>query len=149
MSIRDICTEHVVTIEPDATAAEAAKRMRNRHVGDLVVVETVGGRRRPIGVLTDRDLVIGIIAKSVDAADVRVSELVTEKLATIGENDDLPAAITAMRAHGIRRLPVVSSGGEPVGVLTLDDAIDALSANLASLATVMRRQPDEERKRRT
>lgn len=148
MTIRDLCTDYVATVEPDASALEAARRMREHHVGDLIVVQANEHGRRPIGVVTDRDLVVGVMAKSVDPSQVRVSELIGEGVATIREDADLSAGIAKMRANGFRRLPVVSSFGELVGVLTLDDAIDALSAQLASLATITRRQPAEERRRR-
>ena len=122
--------------------------MRKHHVGDLVVVERMDGKRRPIGVVTDRDLVVTVMAKGVDPTVINVSELMGPEVATVAEGDELEAAIERMRAFGYRRMPVVSGGGELVGVVTLDDAFDALTAQLCSLAAVTRRQPAAERKRR-
>ena len=148
MKIHEVCTEEVVTCEASATAAEAARSMREHHVGDLVVVEHVHGRKLPIGIVTDRDLVVSVMAKDVDPAGVRVDELIAPGIATVAADDHLDAGIGKMRAFGFRRMPVVSSTGELVGMVTLDDAIDALTAQLCSLTAVTRRQPAEERKRR-
>jgi CBS domain-containing protein len=127
MNIGDICRRQVVTAAPDAALVHAAQLMRAHHVGSVVVVDE---RRRPVGIVTDRDIVIEVVAAGVDAASVKVGEVMSTHPATALEDEDLSQALKAMRDHGIRRLPVVAPAGELVGIVALDDLLSSLATSL-------------------
>jgi len=148
MTVGEICNREVVVVEKEADAREAARLMREFHVGDLVVVERHGEVNIPLGVLTDRDLVIEVLAREVDPAAVTVMDLLGGALVTASEEESLIDGLQRMRASGIRRLPVVSSGGGLVGILTMDDVLDLLSEELADVVTLITRQPQKERQQR-
>lgn len=116
MLIRDIMTEAVVTAAPEATVREVAGLMRDRNVGSVVLVD---GSGRPVGMATDRDLTIDVLADGA-SADIAVSECATAPVVT-GESDmELDEAAALMVSHKIRRLPVLE-GGQLAGIVTLDD----------------------------
>ena len=85
--------------------------MREHHVGGLVVVKEKSGKRVPVGIVTDRDLVIEVIAEGVDMGDISVGDIMSDQLVTAREGDDLLETIKMMRARGIRRLPVIDDDG--------------------------------------
>ncbi|GIK88524.1 MAG: hypothetical protein BroJett026_40050 [Betaproteobacteria bacterium] len=120
--------------ERDMELAEAARLMREHHVGTLVVVEDAPKGRVPVGMLTDRDIAVGILAGGVDPRSLRVGEVMTEKPVTIRESDDVLDALRMMRSRGVRRLPVTDEGGVLVGILSLDDLLEAVAEQLAELA---------------
>ena len=111
MSIGEICNRETVFTTKDSSISQAAQLMREQHVGDLVVVEEKGGRRIPVGILTDRDLVIEILAKDVDMNTVTVGDVMSNELLTARESDGLYETLQRMRAKGVRRVPVVDAGG--------------------------------------
>jgi CBS domain-containing protein len=116
MLIRDIMTEAVVTAAPEATVREVAGLMRDRNVGSVVLVD---GSGRPVGMATDRDLTIDVLAEGA-SADTGVGEYATAPVVT-GESDmELDEAAALMVSHKIRRLPVLE-GGQLAGIVTLDD----------------------------
>lgn len=111
MRIGDVCTRNVVYCGARASSLEVAQIMRNSHVGDVVVVEQSNGERVPIGIVTDRDLVIEVLAKEIDPADIRAGDLMSAELVTAGENETVYEVITRMRAKGVRRIPIVNEHG--------------------------------------
>lgn len=116
MLIRDIMTETVVTAAPEATVREVAGLMRDRNVGSVVLVD---GSGRPVGMATDRDLTIDVLAEGA-SADTSVGDCATAPVVT-GESDmELDEAAALMVSHKIRRLPVLE-GGQLAGIVTLDD----------------------------
>ena len=134
MPISEICNREVVIVQPDDTALEAARLMRQHHVGDVVVVEDKGGVRIPVGVVTDRDLVVEIMAPELDPATITVGDIMVPGLATVKEDTGMFEAIEYMRARGVRRLPVVNDGGALLDILPLDDLLELLSEELLALA---------------
>ncbi len=134
MRAGELCTRIVVFAERDMELAEAARLMREHHVGTLVVVEDAPKGRVPVGMLTDRDIAVGILAGGVDPRSLRVGEVMTEKPVTIRESDDVLDALRMMRSRGVRRLPVTGEGGVLVGILSLDDLLEAVAEQLAELA---------------
>jgi CBS domain-containing protein len=112
MKVDMICQRAVITIHKSASVLEAARRMREHHVGDLVVVETKEGSRVPVGILTDRDLVVQVLAMEVaEIENLQVGDLLTDDLITITADAAPHLAMTRMRAEGVRRLPVVDTSG--------------------------------------
>ena len=130
MKAGEFCNREVVVIEKDASVGEAAALMRKFHVGSVVVVDAVSGGRRPVGVLTDRDIVIEFITQELSPADVAVGDAVGFDLATVDEDTGLYETIELMRDHGVRRVPVVDKDGGLVGLFASDDALELLTEQL-------------------
>ncbi|MGR8934690.1 MAG: CBS domain-containing protein [Gammaproteobacteria bacterium] len=148
MSIGTICNREVVIVGKNDTLLEAAQLMRDYHVGDVVVVEERDGRRYPLGVLTDRDIVIELIAKDVATDAVMVGDVVGVAVALAREDDDIGETIKFMRQKGVRRLPVVDGLGALIGIVTLDDLIDIIAEQMQDLAALIGKQQSIEKKYR-
>ena len=135
MHIRALCNTNVVTVSQSEELMTAAALMRDRHVGYLVVAESMpGGAVKPIGVLTDRDIVVGILAMSVDPKSLRVGDVMTQRLVMVEASKSLEDALRMMRRDGVRRVPVIGHSGELVGVLSLDDIVEYLAKQLAEVS---------------
>jgi len=144
MPIGEICNREVIIVQRDESVLQAAKLMRQHHVGDVVVVEERGGRRVPVGIVTDRDLVVEIIAPELDSTVITVGDITAMELATVKENNGVFEAIQYMRSKGVRRLPVVDDGGGLVGIVTLDDLLGLLADELGALARLVDREQKNE-----
>jgi len=144
MPISEICNREVVIVQRHNTILEAAQLMRQHHVGDVVVVEERGGVRVPVGIVTDRDLVVEIMAPAIDQTVITVGDIMMTELATVKENAGLSETIEYMRAKGVRRVPVVDRGGGLVGILTLDDLLELLAEELLALAKLVRHEQKKE-----
>ena len=140
MRIGEICTRSVVTCGRDASALELAQLMRNHHVGDVIVVDEHEGKLTPVGVVTDRDLVVEVVAKSVNPDLLRAGDLIANELVTAFESELVHDAIWHMRSKCIRRLPVVDANNHLLGVLTADDLTEFLAGELTELARIVPRQ---------
>jgi CBS domain-containing protein len=148
MTVSSVCNYNVATIDADADVLQAAVLMRQEHVGDLIVTEQRHGVTVPVGVVTDRDIVVGIVAKNIQASEVRVGDTIRGKLVTVHEDNGVAYALREMRRAGVRRVPVVNTKDELVGVLSVDDAIDHLATQLNDIAGTIRFQQDLESKQR-
>ncbi len=148
MTIGELCNREVVVVNRGETALEAARLMRQHHVGDVVVVEDKDNGKVPAGILTDRDIVIELVAEQVDPESVTVEEVMSDQLLTVNESDELLDTIEQMRIKGVRRVPVVGKDGELVGILTLDDVLDVLAEALKGLALLTGREQRRERETR-
>ena len=149
MKLKDICVLDAVTCLPSATVAEAARLMRQKHVGDLIVIDDADEEKEPIGIVTDRDIVIEVLALSRDPAAVKVSEIMSTHLVIASASEDMSAALERMRSQGVRRVPVVDDNGLIVGIITLDDLLKAHAEQAQALAhVVMNAQTKESRSRR-
>lgn len=148
MTVSSVCNYNVATIEADADVLRAALLMREEHVGDLIVTDQRDGRSVPIGVITDRDIVVGVVAKHVDPEGVRVGDTLRGGLVTVHEDNGIGFALREMRRAGVRRVPVVNARDELVGVLSIDDVIDHLASQLADIAGTIRFQQDLESRQR-
>ena len=140
MNVGDLCQKEVVTVRPFDELVTAARLMREKHVGYLVVVEPAfkEGTFVSEGVLTDRDMVVSVMARETDPSSLRVGDIMTRNPVLVEASDSLPVALERMRRIGVRRLPVVGDQGQLVGVLSLDDVIDALVAQLQDVAGSIR-----------
>jgi CBS domain-containing protein len=149
MIVGDVCTRDVVTVRPTDTVLAVAKIMRDRHVGAVVVADDDSTRRRPIGILTDRDIVVGIVAQAPDKiAQLLVTDVFTSELLTINSTDTVEAALDIMRDRGIRRLPVTDFEGGLRGIVTFDDVVSVLAKRLTDLAQVVGRERRREERLR-
>ena len=144
MPISEICNREVIVVQPNDTILEAAKLMRQHHVGDVLVVEDRGGVRVPVGIVTDRDLVVEIMAPELDQMVITVGDIMVPDLVTVKENTGVFEAIQYMRAKGVRRLPVVDGSGGLVGILTLDDLLELLAEELLALARLVKHEQKKE-----
>lgn len=144
MPIGEICTREVVVVDKHASIKEAAQLMRRYHVGDIIVVEEKGGKRIPVGILTDRDIVIEIFAEEVDPEKVTVADVMSFELATVREQDGIWETIEFMHSKGVRRLPVLAADGSLAGIVTVDDLLELLSGELNALSGIVKREQVKE-----
>ena len=142
MKVGDICGRNVVTVREFDELTAAAQLMREKHIGYLVVVEpnVADGTLVPAGVLTDRDIVVGIVAKGTDPRTLRVGEVMTREPLLAQEDSGVSSAVRRMREIGVRRMPVVGRAGQLVGVLSLDDVLDAFAEELMDVARSIRHE---------
>ncbi|MEJ2089080.1 MAG: CBS domain-containing protein [Gammaproteobacteria bacterium] len=147
MSVGRVCNREVVIASPATSVADAAALMREHHVGDLVIVEE-SEVRRPVGLVTDRDIVVEIVAQGLDPKSVAIGDLMTRELETVAEDMDFWDALGHMRRHGVRRLPVVNASGGLEGILTLDDVMELTSEMLTGLVSLVSTEMDRERSTR-
>ena len=140
MSIGKFCNRNVVCATRSTTIAAAAALMRKSHVGNVVLVDESAGGRRPVGIVTDRDIVIEVVAAGLDPAQVALSEVALRPLVTIGESASHGEAVRAMAAQGVRRLPVIDGDGNLFGIITLDDLLRQLALPLAELSELAVRE---------
>lgn len=148
MTAGELCSRIVVFAERGMGLVEAANLMREHHVGSLVVIEETPKGRVPVGMLTDRDIAVGILAKGVDARTLRVGEVMSADIATVREQDDVLDALRQMRARGVRRLPVTDAAGVLVGILSIDDVLEVIAEQLAHLARAIASERAHEAKAR-
>ena len=144
MPVGEICNREVVVAERTTTIVEAARLMRRYHVGDLVVGDGVQDRRVPVGMVTDRDLVVEVIAREQPFASCTVSAVMSATVVCVPETAGVIEAIQLMRSHGVRRVPVVDAGGALVGILAADDLLDLLAEELSALARIAPRGQERE-----
>jgi CBS domain-containing protein len=149
MLLKDACTANVVCCGPQTTVLQAASLMRHRHVGDLVVVDDPDNEGIPLGVVTDRDIVVEVLGNGLDPAKTTVGSLMRTPVVIAQESEDTTQVIERMHAHGVRRLPVVANEGEVVGIITLNDLLRVFVADANSLLGIMSKgQINEQRSRR-
>ena len=144
MPVGEICNRDVVVAERTLSAREAAQLMRSRHVGDLVVVEEADGRTHPVGIVTDRDIVVEVVAAGVNPDALTVADLIGPELITVSESEGVYEAFFYMRSKGVRRMPVVDREGGLVGIVTLDDLLSLLAEEMSELAKLVSRERQRE-----
>ena len=134
--VKDVMTAGVVAVRPDASLVEAAQLMRTQNIGDVVVAEG----QDVIGVLTDRDITVRTVAEGIDPMTVSARTACTPNPVTVTPDDRVATAVTLMREHAVRRLPVVENG-LPVGMVSLGDVAEAEDP-ASALADISRAEPD-------
>ena len=144
MSIIDICKRDVVTLGRDDTVSQAAKLMRQQHVGDVLVTAKKHGKLEPIGIVTDRDIVIEIIAPGLDPNVITVGDIMQPNLFTAKEDAGVFDCIKLMTSKGVRRLPVIKKDGALAGIITLDDLFLMMAKEFCSFAKLLTKQQKNE-----
>jgi CBS domain-containing protein len=139
MSIGEICTREVVVTSANTGIDKAAELMRRHHVGDLVVVQESGDGQIPLGIITDRDIVVEVVAAGLDPKALTVGEIMAQELVTGREDDGILDTLQIMRTKGVRRLPIVGEDGGLLGIVTVDDLIEVFAEELTDLARVISR----------
>jgi CBS domain-containing protein len=146
MKLKDLCVLDVVCCTREVTVAAAAQLMRERHAGDVVVVDNADEEREPVGILTDRDIVVEVLAKGRDPHKTTVAEIMATQLVVAGESEDSTQALQRMAAHGVRRIPVVDDQRCVVGIITLDDLLREQAEQATRLLEVVTKQQARERR---
>lgn len=148
MRVAEISTVNTVFCAGDETVQGAALLMRKHHVGDVVVVEQGSGMRVPVGIITDRDIVVSVIALGLDPASLLVSDIMSDELLTANEDDDVNETIDRMRLRGIRRVPVVNAAGQLAGIVSVDDMLEFLAEEMGELSRISAHQQAHEKRAR-
>lgn len=146
MRVRDLYSPGAQVTQPDQALSEAARTMLESHVGSLIVVENRETTRKPIGIVTDRDIVRGQLRLGADLFCLTVGDVMTPDPLTLTVNVGVGEAIEFLHARGVRRAPVVDSGGNLVGIITLDDLLPAVARELEELSTLIGTQARHERR---
>jgi len=149
MLLDSFCMLDVACCSPRTTALEAAHIMRRKHTGDLVVVDDDESRPAPLGIITDRDIVIEVLGKGLDPAATTVGSVIRTPVVIAQGSEDSSAVLERMRTHGVRRIPVVGTGGKLIGIVTVDDMLKRLAADASLLTDIVSQgQSHEARSRR-
>jgi CBS domain-containing protein len=146
MPIGEFCNREVVFATRETSIPEAAQLMRKFHVGDLVVVDEIDSKRVPVGIVTDRDIVIEIVSQSLDLNEFSVGDIMSPQLVSVQDKEGVFETIRLMRAKGIRRIPVVNQEGGLEGIVSADDILDLLAEEMTELAKVVPREQEREAK---
>ncbi len=140
-TIGEICNREVIVAPPDTTVSAAAKLMRRHHVGSIVVVDTTSaGPRAPLGLVTDRDIVVEVTAVDLDPNTLTVGDIMVRDLSTAREHDGVLETMEIMRYKGVRRMPILGDDRQLVGIVTIDDLLEVLSEELAEMTKIVARE---------
>ena len=145
--LKDFATALVAVVEPETSALVAAQLMRQHHIGALVVV-SAKEQTRAVGILTDRDLVLGLMAEGLDPAVFTVGDVMSVELVQANANMDAMEAVQLMRSHRLRRLVLVDDAGQLAGIATMEDVLELLTRELAGLAAAVLGARDRESEQR-
>jgi CBS domain-containing protein len=149
MSAGEYCNRDVVVVAKADTVQEAINLMRQYHVGSVVVVEETGDKPRPVGILTDRDILIEILAEDVELDAVTIGDVMSYELVTVKDDSPLLDAVSIMKDKGVRRLPVVNDTGGLEGILIVDDVIELLAEELSNITKLISNEQRQEQVKRS
>ncbi len=134
MRLAEICSSPVFTAHPGQSLADAAREMRAHDIGALVVVAPGDPLQRPLGILTDRDILRGQVYEAADLHCLLVETVMTRRPLCIHAEEEITEAITTLASHGVRRAPVIDGSGALVGIVTLDDLLPQIAEQIKALA---------------
>ncbi len=140
MSVGQYCNRHVITAERTTEIREIARMMRHDHVGAIVVVERRDDAEYPVGIVTDRDLVVEVLAQNLSPEVITVGDVMSSKLLTARQDENFWRTLDRMSAKGVRQLPVVDEKGALSGILTVDDVLSALAVGLSDVSRLVQRE---------
>lgn len=135
MSVGRIATRVVATASPRESVLDIARRMEEHNVGSVVIVDEAS---KPVGIITDRDIVVRAAARDLDLDKTPVSMVMTREVRTVDESTPIEQALATMGAKGSRRLVVTGSESKLVGLLSLDDVIELLAEEAESVGALLR-----------
>jgi CBS domain-containing protein len=148
MSAGEYCNRDVVVVSKTEPVSEAITLMRKHHVGDVIVTEETASGLIPVGILTDRDIVLEIMAEDVDPGSVSIGDVMSFELTTVTEDTKLIDTIKLMRDKGVRRIPVVNQQGVLQGLLSVDDFLELLAEQLTDIVNLIGKEQSRESKSR-
>ena len=134
--LRDFATSVVAVVEPETTALQVAKLMRTHHVGALVVVDAQE-KSKPLGIVTDRDLVLELMAEGLDPAVFTAGDIMSLSLVLARPDMDVMEAAELMKTHRLRRLVIADDAGQLVGIVTMEDVLELLMRELSGIVLAM------------
>ena len=141
--LKDFATSAVAVVEPEAPALVVAQLMRKYHIGALVVVDA-HDKTRPVGIVTDRDLVLELMAEGLDPAVFTTGDIMSVDLVLATPEMDVMDAVQLMKTHGLRRLVMTDDAGALVGIVTMEDVLEQLTRELANLVAGLAGARDRE-----
>lgn len=144
MTIGELCSRAVVIAEGRESAAAVAELMGSQHVGSVVIVEGPPERRVPVGIVTDRDLALEVVAEDRQPSDVPVADVMSAELYVAREAEDAYDVLQQMRARGLRRVPVVDHDGVLQGIFTFDDFVEWTAEHMLQLMQLVKRERTRE-----
>jgi CBS domain-containing protein len=146
----DVCNRDVICASRETTAAAAAKLMRQHHVGDVIVIDRADAERMPIGIVTDRDIVVEVVALGVDPNTVTLGDMMSwGGLVTAQESHNYADTLRLMHDKGVRRIPVINAAGVLVGVISIDDILPKFALELSEVADLAARGRQREQQTRS
>jgi CBS domain-containing protein len=145
--LKDFATQVVAVVEPETTALVVAQTMRRDHVGALVVVDALD-KTRPVGIVTDRDLVLELMAEGLGAAVFTAGDIMSVDLVLAHPDMDAMDAAQLMSTHGLRRLVITDEAGRLAGIVTLEDVLDLLARELLNLSASLANARQREQRQR-
>ena len=147
MKTGEACNRSVVVVGPEMPLGDAAGLMREHHVGTLVVAKECYGHK-PLGIVTDRDMVVEVMAGGLDYRTLTVGEIMGDKLVVAREEDDSLDTLKLMRSQGVRRVPVVTDKGDLAGIVAIDDLLEIVAEELEDIVHAIGNEQARETKRR-
>jgi len=148
MLVGEYCTREVVVAEGSTEVMEVAHLMRTEHVGTVIIVDGKGGVNKPVGIITDRDLVVEVMASDADPQTLTAADLCAADLLVAKQDDDLMTTLDRMRASGVRRIPVVDEGNALQGLLAVDDLLSVVGEIMGNLTQLVAREVSMEVRKR-
>lgn len=145
VKISEICNRSVITVSKNASILEVVREMRKHHIGDIIVTEHTDGIEKPLGIVTDRDIVIELLAEEVALGTVDVGDVMSATLVTAPHDADVFETLRFMGIKGVRRIPVLDDDGGLFGVLSVDDVMSILTKELSFIAEISAKQIERER----
>ena len=139
MSIGEICTRDVIVADRKDSVLDVAKLMREYHVGDVVIVDQHKDQNLPVGIITDRDIVLELVAKEIDIGSVTAEDVMSTDLLIAEENEQVTGLVQQMQSKGVRRVPVVNAKGGLIGIVSEDDIIELIGEQVSNLVSLANR----------
>lgn len=144
MNVGHICNRKVIHADLETGVIDAARMMREQHVGSLIVTCREAAGLRPVGIITDRDLVVEVMAEEIEPQRLALEDAMSGHPLIAYESDDSYEVLERMREKGVRRIPVVNSEGYLVGVLAIDDILRMIFHELGNLVSLVKREYEAE-----
>jgi len=144
MKIGECCNREVVIAEKDMEILETARLMRKHHVGDLVIVDKRNGTTVPVGILTDRDLVVEVMAQEVPPGEITAADVMSLEVQTVHEEEGIWETLERMRDLGVRRMPVIDQDGSLVGLVAMDDLLELFTEAMDNMTRLIKGEVNRE-----
>lgn len=148
MTVGQVCNRVVVFAFRNTPLPDAAKLMRENHIGSVVIVDESARGRIPVGMLTDRDIAIAVVAQALDPRTLTAGEVMSGELVTANEQDDMLDTLQRMRRRGVRRVPVLTAAGTLAGIVTLDDLLELVAEQLGDVVKAIATEQSREARAR-
>jgi CBS domain-containing protein len=147
MKVGEVCSREVLVMNAAEPLAKCAREMKEQNVGSVVIVDTTGGSVRPVGIVTDRDLLRGQFDRKADLFCLNAGDVMTTDPLVLKEDSDIADAIGRMSRRAVRRAPVVDGAGNLVGIVTFDDLLPVIAGQLCAIAGLIGKQVEQRRGR--